>query len=64
VHDYLVRHGRSDEARLLTNDAPTDVRAFSELAIRLLLDLLAGELKPVVEGKTFEETPIDWQGYK
>jgi hypothetical protein len=64
VHDFLVRHGRSDMARLLTEDAPTDVRAFSESSVRMLIDLLDNELKPIVEGKTFEETPIDWQGYK
>ena len=22
------------------------------------------ELKPIIEGKTWESTPIDWQGYK
>jgi hypothetical protein len=64
VHDYLVLHGRSDLARLLTNDAPMDVRAFSESTVRMLIGLLDDELKPIVEGKTFEETPIDWQGYK
>jgi hypothetical protein len=64
VHDYLVRHGRSDIAQMLTDDAPSDVRAFAESSVRLLLDLLNGELKPVVDGKTFEETPIDWAGYK
>ncbi len=64
VHDYLVLHGRSDMARLLTDDAPTDVRAFSESSVRMLIGLLDNELKPIVEGKTFEETPIDWDGYK
>jgi hypothetical protein len=64
VRNYLVRHGRSDVAELLTDNAPSDVRAFSEASIRLLLDLLDGELKPIVEGETFEETPIDWAGYK
>jgi hypothetical protein len=64
VHDYLVRHERSEEAQSLTNEAPSDVRAFAESSVRLFLDLLDGALKPVVEGKTFEETPIDWAGYK
>jgi hypothetical protein len=64
VHEYLVLHGRSDMAELLTDDAPTDVRAFSESSVRMLIGLLDNELKPIVEGTTFEETPIDWQGYK
>jgi hypothetical protein len=64
VYDYLVRHGRRDMAQLLTDDAPADVRAFCEASVRLLIGLLDNELKPVVEGKTFEETPIDWDGYK
>jgi hypothetical protein len=27
-------------------------------------DALVTDLKPILDGKTFEETPIDWQGYK
>jgi hypothetical protein len=64
VGDYLEHHGRSDMARLLIHDGPTDVRAFAESSLRMLLGLLDDELKPIVEGETFEETPIDWQGYK
>jgi hypothetical protein len=64
VRDYLVHHGRSDMAQSLTDDAPADVRAFSEASVRMLISLFDSELKPVVEGKTFEETPIDWDGYK
>lgn len=65
VLDYLERRGRTDLPRLFTySDPATDLRSFAESRIRTLLDLLDGELKPIVEGKTFEETPIDWQGYK
>lgn len=64
VEDYLELHGRSDMARSLTEEAPHDVRAFSESSVRMLIDLLDNELKPVVEGKTFEETPFNWDGYK
>jgi len=26
--------------------------------------LLDRDLKPIINGQTFEETPIDWMGYK
>ncbi len=65
VLDYLESRGRSDLQELFTYDDPaTDLRIFAESTIRVLLGLLDNELKPIVEGKTFEETPIDWQGYK
>jgi hypothetical protein len=65
VLDYLERHGRTDLPALFTYDDPaTDLRRFTESTIRTLLGLLDNELKPVVQGKTFEETPIDWGGYK
>ena len=65
VEDYLKLHGRSDVSASLTLDGPpTDLRSFAESAIQTLLALLDNELRPIVEGKTFEETPIDWQGYK
>ncbi len=65
VLDYLERRGRSDLPELFRYDDPaTDLRRFAESTIRTLVGLLDDELKPIVEGKTFEETPIDWQGYK
>jgi hypothetical protein len=65
VGDYLELHGRSDLSALFTSDDPSaNLRSFAESAIRTLLSLFDNELKPVVEGKTFEETPIDWQGYR
>jgi hypothetical protein len=32
--------------------------------LQVLDRLLDRELKPILEGKTFEEIPIDWLGYK
>jgi hypothetical protein len=65
VSDYLARHGRGEIAASFTCDDPTtDLRSFTESTILALLELFDNELKPIVEGKTFEETPIDWQGYK
>jgi hypothetical protein len=65
VLDYLKRRGRSDLPGLFTyNDPATDLRRFAESTVRTLIGLLDNELKSIVEGKTFEETPIDWQGYK
>jgi len=65
VRDYLKLHGRSEISEMFTSDDPTrDVRSFTESTIRTLLQVFDNELKPIVDGKTFEETPIDWQGYK
>ena len=65
VRDYLDRHGRSETSASFTSDDPTrGLREFAESTVRTLLGLFDNELKPIVEGKRFEETPIDWQGYK
>ena len=40
------------------------MRGFADAAVRTLLGLFDTELKAVLDGETFEETPIDWQGYK
>jgi hypothetical protein len=32
--------------------------------LQVLGGLLDADLKPILEGKTFEEIPIDWVGYK
>jgi hypothetical protein len=65
VGDYLDLHGQSEMSALFTSDDPgTDVRAFAEATIRRLLGLLDNELKPIIDGQTWESTPIDWQGHK
>jgi len=30
----------------------------------MLDGLLDTDLKPIIDGTTFEETPIDWMGYR
>jgi hypothetical protein len=65
VRDYLKLHGRAEMISVFTSDVPAaELRAFTETAVRTLLTLFDNDLRPVIEGKTFEETPIDWDGYK
>jgi hypothetical protein len=65
VEDYLARRGRGDISRAFTyRTSGIDMRRFADTAVRTLLDLFDTELKAVLDGETFEETPIDWQGYK
>ncbi len=65
VEDYLNQHKIEEPTRAFTyRDAQTDVRGFATAFLKVLLQLFETELKPVLDGKTFEETPIDWMGYR
>jgi hypothetical protein len=65
VEAYLKSHGREILTGFFTyHDPTTDVRSFADSFLRMLVGLLDGDLKPILDGKTFEETPIDWMGYK
>ena len=65
VEDYLKAHDREMLTEYFTyRDTSTNVRAFADMFLQMLVGLLDRDLKPIIEGKTFEETPIDWMGYK
>jgi hypothetical protein len=65
VEDYLKEHGREALAKFFTyRDPSTNVQSFADTFMQMLAGLLDRDLKPIIEGKTFEETPIDWMGYK
>ncbi|MGA3045469.1 MAG: hypothetical protein ABSD67_02530 [Terracidiphilus sp.] len=65
VEDYLKEHGREQLTKYFTYRAPAaNVRDFADTFLMMLAGLLDRDLKPIIEGKTFEETPIDWMGYK
>lgn len=65
VKEYLRLHGRKELAQGFNyRDSSVDVRGFADSFIRTLLDLMSNDLKPILEGRVWEETPIDWMGYK
>ena len=64
VKEYLKSHNKTGGAEIFNYREPTEVRDFSESFLTKLLDLMATDLKPILEGKVWEETPIDWMGYK
>lgn len=65
VEEYLKRRGRKDLESVFTyRDPATDIRKFAESFVDALTRALDAELRPVLEGKVFEETPIDWGGYR
>ena len=65
VEDFLKRKGRTSVEPFFTyRNGGTDVRRFAEALLDVLDSAFDTELKPVLEGKTFEETPIDWGGYR
>lgn len=65
VEDYLKEHGREALTKFFTyRDPATNVRSFADTFLQMLVGLLDRDLKPILEGKIFEETPIDWMGYK
>ena len=65
VEDYLKLHKREMLTQYFTyRDPSTDVRVFADTFLRMLSGLLDRDLRPIINGRTFEETPIDWMGYK
>lgn len=65
VEDFLKLHGRDELTKFFTyRDPNTDVRSFADSFFHMLSALLDTDLKPILDGKTFEETPIDWMGYR
>lgn len=65
VEDYLKLNGRKGLAGFFTyRDPMTDICMFAESFFNMLVELLNTDLQPIIEGKTFEETPIDWMGYR
>jgi hypothetical protein len=65
VEDYLKLHGHEELSKSFTYHGPvSDLRSFADSFLRNLVDLLDGDLKPILEGTVWEETPIDWMGYK
>jgi hypothetical protein len=64
VASHLESTGKSDEAKKFRYRSTDDVRAFIENFLQLLTSLFDTELKDVISGKKFVETPMDWGGYK
>jgi hypothetical protein len=65
IKEFLKLHGREDLMRFFTYRNPeTDVRAFTEAFLRMLNGIFRKELAPTLLGEVWEDTPIDWQGYK
>jgi len=65
VKDYLKSHGHEAPARLFRYRASnTDVRSFAQSFFDMFDGLLRKELASIVQGKAWEDTPIDWMGYK
>jgi hypothetical protein len=65
VRGFLKRHGLDKRAERFTyRDPGTDIRRFADAFFKMLGDLLETDLRPAIEGRVIEETPIDWMGYK
>ena len=65
VEDYLKLHRIEEPIRAFTyRDPETDVRLFATDFLNVLFRLFETDLKPILQGKAFEETPIDWMGYR
>ena len=65
LKEWLTTHGRKHELDRLINQ-PDDMnpRNFIEEALGVLNRLFEGDLRDIVEGRRWEDTPLDWAGYK
>lgn len=65
VEVYLKSHGHQDLSKLMTyRDPNTNIGAFADSFLKVFCSLFDTDLKPIVDGQTFEETPVDWLGYR
>lgn len=64
LKEYLRAHHKPELAEDFNYRSPADIREFCETVLNELLNLMATDLKPILDGKVWEETPIDWMGYK
>lgn len=64
VKEYLKTHNKPEWAESFNYREPANVRDLSEATLIKILELMGTELKPILQGKVWEETPIDWMGYK
>lgn len=65
VKDYLKLHKNEEPTRFFTyRDPNTDVRSFAREFFQTFVGLMHKELAPILEGRVWEDTPIDWMGYK
>jgi len=65
VEDYLKLHGREELTHFFTYREPsTDIRAFAQAFFQMLVGVMRSELASILDGRVWEDTPIDWQGYK
>jgi hypothetical protein len=65
VEDFLKRHAMQDLATAFTyHGGDSEIRSFAESFIASLIRLMDGPLRPVFSGEVWEDTPIDWMGYK
>jgi hypothetical protein len=62
---WLQAHKRQDTIKRLIDVARTgDVRGYWDHFFALLDHLFDTDLKDIIEGRRWEEVPIDWQGLK
>lgn len=63
--DFLRLRGKGNLIDGFVNGHPQpDIGAFVEGCLQTLLELLDTDLKPILEGRDWESTPVDWKGYK
>jgi hypothetical protein len=64
VKEYLNLHGLGEATKTFTYREPMDVRIFADIFLQSLIRLLEENLRSFLDGTAWEETPIDWMGYK
>jgi|SRR5579884_142608 len=65
VGKYLLLHGLTKERLLFTyTENVPDFEKYCETFLSMLDQLLSGELKPIIDGKKWEDIPFDWGDYK
>jgi hypothetical protein len=62
---WLKQQGRIEDVKhLMRSSESVSVIQFAENALRFIHDLFKNELKDIVEGRSWDDAPIDWVGFK
>jgi len=65
LNDWLSVHGKSDMIPFSANETPNlSEEAFIKQFCEAFEQIASHELKDILTGKTWEDVPMDWQGYR
>ena len=64
LSEYLKHKNREDDLNSIERKSGEDIIQYLTRYLNFTHELLKTDLKPIIEGKTWEEVSRDWMGYR